>query len=379
MTVLRYNKNKNKSDKLNYWNFFLVAVFAILFFGMTLFDDAQAMKSKGNSLTEVSSKQVCGNFLCDEPLSIAEKITVYLLTLAQQEETETEILQQAAVFPNMKTVTKKSDLLDPRDVARTPTGPSPVPMPYPNIADYKVPKASKLAAKLIDKYDLKQERLTVGVKKSIDAQQAVAQQKLQDSFTTRGGTSPTEDNLVTVTVDEPFVSRTTQNNFLIWLNNWDKMSSVNTIPTELKNSSLDLYDENGKLFASLNYDEIIPISYTPPSVDASGKDSLVESFSFKISNKYFLSDISAATILDKGSNSALQVSNFRVELGGLPTTHVFKVVLGDMKASEDGKVTFENWERCSGSVRAVGQENLEVWGCSSSSSMRTAEATSNGL
>jgi len=77
----------------------LIVVFSailVLFFGMTLFDDAQAMKSKGNSLTEVSSKQVCGNFLCDEPMSIAEKIAIYLLTLVQQEETETEILQQSA-------------------------------------------------------------------------------------------------------------------------------------------------------------------------------------------------------------------------------------------------------------------------------------------
>jgi len=73
----------------------LIVVFSailVLFFGMTLFDDAQAMKSKGNSLTEVSSKQVCGNFLCDEPMSIAEKIRLYLQQLSGSEST---VLQQA--------------------------------------------------------------------------------------------------------------------------------------------------------------------------------------------------------------------------------------------------------------------------------------------
>jgi len=136
----------------------------VLFFGMTLFDDAQAMKSKGNSLTEVSSKQVCGNFLCDEPLSIAEKITIYLLTLAQQEETQTEILQQGIAISRMDIVTKRSSggmsTVFP-DIAKTPGTPGgPVPVPYPNIEDSKAPKASKLAAKLINKYDLKQEKLS---------------------------------------------------------------------------------------------------------------------------------------------------------------------------------------------------------------------------
>jgi len=161
-------------------------------------------------------------------------------------------------------------------------------------------------------------------------------------FVTRG-TSPTDDNLVTVTVNDPFVSRTTQKNFLTWLNNWDKMSSLSTIPTDLKNSSLDLYDPSGN-FISVRYDEIIPVEYTIPSVDASGKDSLVESFSFKTSNKNLASDISARTIPDKYSNSALQVGDFRVELGSLPTTHVFKVETGAMKVSESGVITFEKWE-----------------------------------
>jgi len=142
----------------------------VLFFGMTLFDDAQAMKSKGNSLTEVSSKQVCGNFLCDEPLSIAEKIAIYLLTLAQQEETETEILQQAqATFANSRGIAHKGSggisTVFP-DVSKTPSPGGPVPIPYLNIGESKeVPKASKLAAKLINKYNLKEEKLSLYLQK----------------------------------------------------------------------------------------------------------------------------------------------------------------------------------------------------------------------
>ena len=43
----------------------VLSVILVLFFGMTLIDDAQAMKSQGNSLTEISSNQVCGVSLCN--------------------------------------------------------------------------------------------------------------------------------------------------------------------------------------------------------------------------------------------------------------------------------------------------------------------------
>jgi len=75
----------------------IIVVFSailVLFFGMTLFDDTQAMKSKGNSLTEVSSKNVCGISLCDEPMTIQEKISLYLQRLQASEST---ILQQGAL------------------------------------------------------------------------------------------------------------------------------------------------------------------------------------------------------------------------------------------------------------------------------------------
>jgi len=170
----------------------LIVVFSailVLFFGMTLFDDAQAIKSKGNSLTETTSKQVCGNFICDEPMSIAEKIAIYLLTLVQQEETETEILQQGVTVATRPSIAHKGSggmsTVFP-DLTKTPSPAGPVPIPYPNIAkasdtdkgtekvkvgqnDLMV-KASKLASKLINKYDLNQERLTAGVKKSIEVE-----------------------------------------------------------------------------------------------------------------------------------------------------------------------------------------------------------------
>ena len=83
----------------------LIVVFSsilVLFFGMTLFDDAQAMKSKGNSLTEISSKKVCGDFLCgDQQMTIEEKISLYLQRLQASEST---ILQQGALSPDRKSV-----------------------------------------------------------------------------------------------------------------------------------------------------------------------------------------------------------------------------------------------------------------------------------
>jgi len=142
----------------------------VLFFGMTLFDDAQAMKSKGNSLTEVSSKQVCGNFLCDEPLSIAEKIAIYLLTLAQQEE-ETEILQQSMSLSQQQNTGIRVQIGEAhaRQTPNTDFGT----MMKEGLKSLDVKqftprdiKASKLAVKLINKYDLKEEKLSPYLQKA---------------------------------------------------------------------------------------------------------------------------------------------------------------------------------------------------------------------
>jgi len=64
---------------------------SILIFTLVLSQNTEALKSEGNSLTEVSSKKVCGTSLCDEPMSIAEKIRLYLQKLSGSEST---VLQQ---------------------------------------------------------------------------------------------------------------------------------------------------------------------------------------------------------------------------------------------------------------------------------------------
>ncbi len=65
---------------------------SILIFALVLSQNTEALKSEGNSLTEVSSKKICGTSLCDEPMSIAEKISLYLQKLSDSEST---VLQQA--------------------------------------------------------------------------------------------------------------------------------------------------------------------------------------------------------------------------------------------------------------------------------------------
>jgi len=67
-------------------------IVSIVIFALVLSQNTEALKSEGNSLTEVSSKKVCGTSLCDEPMSIAEKIRLYLQKLSGSEST---VLQQA--------------------------------------------------------------------------------------------------------------------------------------------------------------------------------------------------------------------------------------------------------------------------------------------
>ena len=54
--------------------FALVLVFSLVVF----FEPAEAKKSAGTYLTEIGSKQVCGDKLCTAPLTIAEKIAAFL-------------------------------------------------------------------------------------------------------------------------------------------------------------------------------------------------------------------------------------------------------------------------------------------------------------
>jgi len=172
----------------------LIVVFLavlVLFVGINSFENAEAIKSKGNSLTETTSKQVCGNFMCDEPMSIVEKIAAYLLSLAQLEEPETNILQQAflpgsfggermasPIPPIGERSFQAPDLRmgAPQIGAKTFKSPD-VKMASPQIGaktfkslDVKPittrdVKASKLAGDLIKKFDLKQDRLSPAVAK----------------------------------------------------------------------------------------------------------------------------------------------------------------------------------------------------------------------
>jgi len=80
------------TDKIMASIWVLPVIASILIFALVLSQNTEALKSEGNSLTEVSSKQVCGTSLCDEPLSIAEKIRLYLQQLSGSEST---VLQQA--------------------------------------------------------------------------------------------------------------------------------------------------------------------------------------------------------------------------------------------------------------------------------------------
>jgi len=70
----------------------LPIIASILIFSLVLSQNTEALKSEGNSLTEVSSKKVCGLSLCDEPMSIEEKIALFYQKLSGGEST---VLQQA--------------------------------------------------------------------------------------------------------------------------------------------------------------------------------------------------------------------------------------------------------------------------------------------
>jgi len=84
--------------------FSVLSVIFVLSISLVLSQNTEALKSEGNSLTEVSSKKVCGTSLCDEPMSIAEKIRLYLQQLSDSESTA---LQQA-IDPRLMVKSKES-------------------------------------------------------------------------------------------------------------------------------------------------------------------------------------------------------------------------------------------------------------------------------
>jgi len=72
--------------------FSVLSVIFVLSISLVLSQNTEALKSEGNPLTEVSSKKVCGLSLCDEPMSIEEKIALFYQKLSGGEST---VLQQA--------------------------------------------------------------------------------------------------------------------------------------------------------------------------------------------------------------------------------------------------------------------------------------------
>jgi len=155
----------------------LIVVFLavlVLFVGINSFEDVEAMKSKGTHLTETTSKQVCGNFLCDEPLSIAEKIAAYLLNLALEEEPETNVLHQAFIpgsfggermAPPISPIGEISFQVPDLKMAASQIGAKTFKSLDVKQAAPRDVKALKLARDLIQKFDLKQERLLPTVAK----------------------------------------------------------------------------------------------------------------------------------------------------------------------------------------------------------------------
>jgi len=321
----------------------------VLFFGMTLFDDAQAMKSKGNSLTEVSSKQVCGNFLCDEPMSIAEKIAIYLLTLVQQEETETEILQQSAegirnqqgirmqIGEAQQRQTPKTDfssvmkegLSKSADVALqagsivAPFFPDRVPNPNVVFTPSQDTSPSKLVSKLINKYDLKQERLTVGVKKSIDVlrdenqelRNAMQDKKSQTpeqheserdeawvnvGVATSSGAndSDTRDDFSTSTTDLVTYQQLTlinnvdccgEQSFLSLLYFWysaegKSLSEAQGLLQKSGIENIEIGSPDKSFVKIIDITELVPTEYRLPLLNAKSSDPMTEEFRFQTSD-----------------------------------------------------------------------------------------------
>ena len=121
----------------------VLILFVILISSAVVFSyqTAEAVKGNGVPLLETTSKKVCGNLLCDTPMSIKEKIEAYLFVLNQKLNQESTILQQAlptALVPkSLKAapsvsvgsgIVKDVPSLTPKSIAPS-VAPDPVPSP----------------------------------------------------------------------------------------------------------------------------------------------------------------------------------------------------------------------------------------------------------
>ena len=84
---------------ISWKNFVVIFLSATLLFSVSAASfPAEATKSKGNYLLEINSDQVCGDIICKNQMTIAEKINMYFSE--SSETSQPTIMQQAFPPPN---------------------------------------------------------------------------------------------------------------------------------------------------------------------------------------------------------------------------------------------------------------------------------------
>jgi len=137
---------------------FLIMFSTILVFsiGIISIQDVEAMKSKGTSIPIISSNQVCGTSLCDEPMSIQEKIRLYLQGMQRSEST---ILQQGALSQMgsvpLKSMPSTKMMEIPKLKIKSPeaaaVSPPPAPAPAPTTQPPTMTQPAQIAPKIAER------------------------------------------------------------------------------------------------------------------------------------------------------------------------------------------------------------------------------------
>jgi hypothetical protein len=80
-----------------WWIVFPVVV-SILILGIVI-PDSEALKSSGNPMLQTNSKMICGDHICDRPMTIQEKIMMYLFGEEPQTTTERPMFSFGGILP----------------------------------------------------------------------------------------------------------------------------------------------------------------------------------------------------------------------------------------------------------------------------------------
>jgi hypothetical protein len=89
----------------------LVIAFSVILFTMaTSIPNVDAKKSSGTYLSEIGSTKVCGDMLCDEPISIKDKISLFLESKGIGKKTITKQSDRFSIGPSQQSI-EKTDLL----------------------------------------------------------------------------------------------------------------------------------------------------------------------------------------------------------------------------------------------------------------------------